>query len=485
MNKRWLLLLACVVLSAVDAVAADVMTNVTGLVTFYRHEDRYVFLRLPDGSPARLWLNQGVHTRIGDVISVTGKRRIVGPILYVDDVDVQTVGRSPVQPPVDVMVCDLYTVPQDYTMASGDWKGGDTAPMWFGVPIRLTVRVADVNRRRTQLQLFVCDLDDETMGTTVSIPFKEKWVIDPDLKRGAVVNIKGAAAMAFEREGGVYTHIKDLCVNLERLEDLEILSRAPWWTPARIEAAFWIGVFAFVLLFVWIMFLMRAIHAEKKAKAAAKDAEDERRRLAHDLHDEFQQLLAGAMFRLDAAASVVENPGEAVRQIVGAKKSLAFSQAALRNILWNLQAAGSEADTLAGFFRYAASRMPHWEGVVEISEKGTPPPELRRHGGRLLMILQEAVGNALRHGGAEHVKVRLASDGTSLKMTIRDDGCGFSLDDGQSRSGNYGGFGIPGMRRRAEEMNAEFAIESALGKGTVVTVVLRPNANEKLSGNSN
>ena len=95
-------------------------------------------------------------------------------------------------------------------------------------------------------------------------------------------------------------------------------------------------------------------------------------------------------------------------------------------------AAGSEADTLAGFFRYAASRMPHWEGVVEISEKGTPPPELRRHGGRLLMILQEAVGNALRHGGAEHVRVRLASDGASFKMTIRDDGCGFTPGDGQA-----------------------------------------------------
>ncbi len=484
MKRHLPLLFTCLASLAAETFAAGPpTTNVTGLVTFYRHEDRYVFLRLPDGSPARLWLNQGVHTGIGDVISVTGKRRIIGPILYVDDVDVKTVGRSPVQPPVDVLVRDLYIVPQDYTMASGDWKEGDMAPMWFGVPVSLTVRVADVNRRRTQLQLFVCDLDDETMGTTVSIPFKEKWVIDPDLKRGAVVNIKGAAAMAFEREDGVYTKIKDLCVNMESIDDLEILTRAPWWTPARIEAAAWVGVFALVLLCVWIMFLMRAIRAEKKAKAAAHDAEDERRRLAHDLHDEFQQFLAGAMFRLDAAASVVEDPGEAVRQIVGAKKSLAFSQAALRNILWNLQAAGSQADTLAGFFRYAASRMPHWEGVVEITEKGTPPPEFRRHGGRLLMILQEAVGNALRHGEAGHVKVRLASDGTALKMTIRDDGCGFTPAAAETRGGHYGGFGIPGMRRRAEEMGARLSIESSPGKGTVVTVVLYPTDEENKGSN--
>ena len=476
MNKQWLLLLACVVLSTVDAVAADVITNVTGLVTFFRNEDRYVFLRLDDGTAARLWLNPGVKTKIGDVIKATGKRRIIGPILYVDDVDVEKLGQARVQPPVDVMVRDLYTVPQVYTMAGADWKDGDPAPLWFGVPVRLTVRVADVNRRRTQLQLFVCDLDDETMGATVSIPFKENQVIDTDLRRGAVVEIKGAGAMAFTRENGVYTAVKDLGINLESLDDLTILTRAPWWTPAKIATAAWGGGFALALLAVWILFLNRAIHAEKKAKEAAKASEDERRRLAHDLHDEFQQLLAGAMFRLDAAASVVEDPGEAVRQIVGAKKSLAFSQAALRNILWNLQAAGSEADTLAGFFRYAASRMPHWEGVVEISEKGTPPPELRRHGGRLLMILQEAVGNALRHGGAEHIRVRLASDGTALKMTIRDDGCGFTPGDGEGARGNYGGFGIPGMRRRAEEMDAKFSIESSPGKGTTVTVVLRPYA---------
>jgi len=143
------------------------------------------------------------------------------------------------------------------------------------------------------------------------------------------------------------------------------------------------------------------------------------------------------------------------------------TQSGLRGILWGLQRAGRKADTLAGLFRTAAARMPHWGGVVEIDSGREPPIEIRRQGARLLMILQEAVGNALRHGGARHVKVRLSDDGRRFAMSIADDGCGFDLETVRGESGHMG---LSNMQTRADAIGGSFSVRSRPGEGTTVEV---------------
>ena len=239
-----------------------------------------------------------------------------------------------------------------------------------------------------------------------------------------------------------------------------MLTRAPWWTPARKAVALAVALFAIVMLAGWVALLKRAARAEMRVR-------EERLRLARDLHDEFQQQLAGTMFHLDAAASVVENPDAVARQIAGARKTLMNTQSGLRSILWGLQRAGREADTLAGLFRTAAARMPHWGGVVEIVSEGEPPIGIKRQGARLLMILQEAVGNALRHGGARHVAVKLLDDGRRFAMSVADDGCGF---DPAAVRGESGHMGLSNMQTRAEAIGGSFSVRSRPGEGTTVEV---------------
>ena len=254
--------------------------------------------------------------------------------------------------------------------------------------------------------------------------------------------------------------MKNLTLNILSRDDVEVLSRPPWWTPARVLIAVTMAFLALAALCGWVFFLIRARRAEASSH-------EERLRLARDLHDEFQQQLAGTMFHLDAAASVVENPEAVARQIAGARKSLMNTQSGLRSILGGLQRAGREADTLAGLFRTAASRMPHWGGVVEIVSEGEPPIEIRRQGARLLMILQEAVGNALRHGEARHVAVRLSDDGRRFAMSVSDDGCGF---DPAAVRGESGHMGLSNMQTRAEAIGGSFSVKSRPGEGTTVEV---------------
>ena len=423
----------------VPHVPSDHVT-VTGVVTFARSGDLFAFLRQDDGTCVRLGLLGGNRAFVGERIAAEGDVSMSEPNLRMESVVVTHLGTGEIPDREQVKISELYE---------------PAPPNRFGLPVELTVRVLDVNRRRTQLQLYVSDLDRETRGATASFPLREHDNFDPDLRIGALVSVRATPSLEYTPEG-----VKNLTLNILSRDDVEVLSRPPWWTPARVLIAVAMAFLALAALFSWVFFLIRARRAETSSH-------EERLRLARDLHDEFQQQLAGTMFHLDAAASVVENPEAVARQIAGARKSLMNTQSGLRSILWGLQRAGREADTLAGLFRTAASRMPHWGGVVEIVSEGEPPIEIRRQGARLLMILQEAVGNALRHGGARHVAVRLSDDGRRFTMSVSDDGCGF---DPAAVRGESGHMGLSNMQTRAEAIGGSFSVRSCPGEGSTVEV---------------
>jgi signal transduction histidine kinase len=94
------------------------------------------------------------------------------------------------------------------------------------------------------------------------------------------------------------------------------------------------------------------------------------------------------------------------------------------------------------------------------------PPATRES---LVRIVREAVTNALRHGGAEHVSVSLSRD-RALRLSIADDGCGF---DASARATHPdGAFGLLSMEERARALGGAFAVRSAAGSGTTIEVAL-------------
>ncbi len=84
-------------------------------------------------------------------------------------------------------------------------------------------------------------------------------------------------------------------------------------------------------------------------------------------------------------------------------------------------------------------------------------------------IVQEALTNATKHGGARKAYVEIVEDQTTVRISVRDDGQGF---DTTARSA---GFGLIGMNERAELLGGSLTIESAEGKGTAVSCVFPPN----------
>jgi signal transduction histidine kinase len=98
------------------------------------------------------------------------------------------------------------------------------------------------------------------------------------------------------------------------------------------------------------------------------------------------------------------------------------------------------------------------------------PPEWEAN---LLRIGQEVLTNVLRHAQASEFKVRLVFDSREIRLDLRDNGCGFNPRR------RHEGFGLQGMRERAEGMGGQLTIQSAAGKGTAISIVLPvPNASE-------
>ena len=86
----------------------------------------------------------------------------------------------------------------------------------------------------------------------------------------------------------------------------------------------------------------------------------------------------------------------------------------------------------------------------------------------LFRIVQEALGNAVKHAAATRIAVRLARTGDVVSLTVSDDGAGFDA----SRLGAGGGLGLVMMRERATQLNGTFELESVPGHGTTIKVMI-------------
>jgi signal transduction histidine kinase len=101
---------------------------------------------------------------------------------------------------------------------------------------------------------------------------------------------------------------------------------------------------------------------------------------------------------------------------------------------------------------------------------GTLPPLTAKAEAQLLRIGQEAMTNAVRHANASHLTLELVTDGPSVTLRVSDDGDGFDGERAREPSPKH--FGLTAMRERAEEIGGQLRVDTAIGRGTVVEVVI-------------
>ena len=195
----------------------------------------------------------------------------------------------------------------------------------------------------------------------------------------------------------------------------------------------------------------------------------ERNRMARDIHDTLAQGFTGVIVQLEAA-------GEAMSQSRTARVSDHLNQAgelareSLREARRSVQALRPQAlegKQVSEALKDLIEKMTRGTTVhAEFTLQGNQqklPPEWEAN---LLRIGQEVLTNVLRHARASTFNVLLVFDSREIRLNLRDDGCGFDPKRRQE------GFGLKGMRERAEGMGGHLSIESANGKGTMISIAL-------------
>jgi signal transduction histidine kinase len=218
-----------------------------------------------------------------------------------------------------------------------------------------------------------------------------------------------------------------------------------------------------------------AVHDRVSATAdsPASAREEERRRLARDLHDGPAQTLAAALFGVDLAVSALDRaPATARDELLAARALVRDALDDVRALMAGLRPRLLEQRGVVAALNGLAAMPPLWGTEVLVETEGIGPGERLPADVELALfrISQEAVSNARRHGSASRVRVSLAVRPGVAELLVVDDGRGFLWEPefGWSSKGE----GLPGMRERAELLGGTLRVESAPGAGTRIAVMV-------------
>lgn len=210
------------------------------------------------------------------------------------------------------------------------------------------------------------------------------------------------------------------------------------------------------------------VRLNKEAGNAATLAE--RNRLAGEIHDSVQQGLSGLMLQLDATLKRQNLAPDVRSRLTVARNMVSFTRQEVQQAVWDLESPLLENADLAEGLKRMAALISSGALKVAITATGTSaevPSSTKHH---LLRIAQEAITNAVRHGNAEKIEVRLHCSHQSVSLEISDDGCGFVPEE--VFASGIGHFGLRGLRGRVSKINANLKVISAPNNGTNVKVVV-------------
>lgn len=430
--KQLLTIFLCVATLAVGAATTE---TVRGTVTFGRGGYNWAFVLLDDGTGARLEFAPGHRAFTGDAVEAAGRVMIREPMFRLNDVAIKKLGTRPLPPRERLTIAELYEPGNDH----------------FALPVEVEAQIMDVSRRRTQLQLYVADLGIRAPTATVSIPLKENARTDAGFQRGATVRVKAVPSMIYEdltAESDWRTLSRSLTLNVEGIEDVLILVPPPWWTPARVLLAVAFALLVLVAALGWGAAMTAKVH---RARIAAEAIAAERRRMAMDLHDTIEQHLAGVKIML-AAALDPECAADAGRKLVErAEDMLVFAKNEVRQAVMDLRGDGAGRPLAEELKAVAAVVEKAGTARCRTQLRGLPERLAQGRQANLLMIVREAVTNAIKHGKANTIAMVADPQEAGFVLRILNDGEPFERATALGPS--TGHYGLAGMEERARRGN--------------------------------
>jgi signal transduction histidine kinase len=209
--------------------------------------------------------------------------------------------------------------------------------------------------------------------------------------------------------------------------------------------------------------------------AITRAQEDERRRLAHELHDQTAQSLVALDHRQQMLKPYLRDEPEAAAKLTEIRGMIATAIDDLRRIVRALRPAYLEELGLAPALEMLARDLElDGQLAIHFEKQGAPQRLAPEHEMALYRIVQEALNNAWQHSGGSNIWLTVRFETERVTITVRDNGKGFAVPQHAADLSASGvqHFGLMGMYERASLIGAHLQVTSELGSGTTVVVTM-------------
>jgi signal transduction histidine kinase len=258
---------------------------------------------------------------------------------------------------------------------------------------------------------------------------------------------------------------------------LRIVVEPPFWRRWWFIALVSLGVAGTVwLIFRQRVARLRASHAaqEQFSRQLLDSQEQERQRIAAELHDSLGQSLLIIKNRSFLALDSFDDPKAAREQVEEISEASAHAIEEVREIAYNLRPYKIERFGLTKTLQALCQQAGRTSGIRFVTElkniDGLFPNEAELN---LYRVVQESVNNILKHSRATEAKLTIERNGREALLKIEDNGQGFkAAPQAGANESRRGGFGLIGMAERVRLLGGAYTMDSAPGRGTTITVKL-------------
>ncbi|MGH7950559.1 MAG: PA14 domain-containing protein, partial [Limisphaerales bacterium] len=373
--------------------------------------DQQTGVRVLAAQPSRV-----AELRTGDLIEAVGFPKLGGPAPVLQDAQIRVRGRAPLPPPVEVAETNLLDRSQDSTLVQV--KG-----LFVGDTTHGNERVLEL---QSGAQHFAAVLKSDPRTWTTYAP-------------GSLLQLTGVYASEEPELAGTALYPFEILLN--NAAGITLLQQPSWWTVRRALTVATMLTATLGLAFIWITLLRRKVEqrtAQLQEEIEARQlverhriVEQERTRVARDLHDE----LGTGLTELGILGELGNNPAISseekrhyLRQLTGLTRTLVTG---LDEIVWAINPHYDSLGSTVTYFSFFADRFLKLAGIacrLRVAEHFPEYPlnSQIRHG--VFLAFKEALNNIVRHAEASEVELKITADGNELAIAIRDNGRGMAPD---------------------------------------------------------
>ncbi|MEY2429032.1 MAG: hypothetical protein QOJ40_1917, partial [Verrucomicrobiota bacterium] len=418
------------------------------------HRGEYFLMQNTNG--LRFVPKTPIKLRAGDLVEVVGFPELGGPSPVLREAVVRQTGHSSLPSPRLLPENALVGRQYDATL------------------IRVQSRLSGLSINRSDQ---VLELQTGTRGFVARLDTSRGSV--RDISPGSLLELTGVyAGQGGDRAAGRDIDSFELLLNFP--SDIKVLERPSWWTIRHTLAV--VGSMALVILAasVWISLLHRRVEERSRQLTAEigrrerterqRALEEERSRIAQDLHDDLGATLTQIRF-LSALESrdalLPQTSRDRMGQVSEKSREMVTS---LDEIVWAVNPANDSLPSLATYLCQFAEEFLRATPIscrLDVDDalpQAALTSEIRHN---LYLAVREALNNIAKHSEATEVWLRIQSGPHHLRISIEDNGRGFSYLSNAST-----GEGLANMRRRLEKISGTFECETQPGSGTVCRISL-------------